>query len=329
MNHRGRRSPPLRPLVRGITLLGGTTAFAAALLVVSFAPVTAASATWAPPDPLAWSNGIVLCEFSPVAPSVNVSAVSLSETGLTVNLGGMTEVRPDGSAVAVANLSNVAWQVANLSTDDAFDLAFIATSVPLVAPTASAPVVGSVDLRVDFVLPAYASSPDVSTDVVSAVLTVSNWTWQAAGDHLAADLSSWVTYPGSERLTGPGAPSRMITGTSTGSQGDLQWMGFAPNATVVSPGGNSSTVSASPQLEGLTSGAASVTVAFGASAGEFRSLVFVTQVGVILPTAIAGIPTVDFLAVAGAAAGTSLVVAVVAHRVRRRPSRLTYAEEET
>jgi len=311
----------------GPLTVGAAVGLGVVLLFGLFTPATAASAAWSP-DAVAWHNSMVLCQFSGAQPTVNVSALAQQGTGLTAGLGGMSELRPDGSVAAVANLSSAVWTVANASVDDeTYDLAFT-TTAPLVSPSAERSTLGSVGLRVDFVLPVYADTLGVDLSVVTMALTVSNWSWQASGDHLQATLGASPMYPTSEHLAASDTTGWMFTNVANSSGQNLEWMGTSSNATARSAAGVSTIVSATPSLALASPTSAAVVVTFGEAAGSFQWLTFATHVGVLLPSSVAGIPTVDLVTVGGAAVAGTLVVAALTRRVRSRPSRLIYVDEE-
>lgn len=300
-------------------------ALAALLLAIALAPGVSAGSSWYP-DPLSWGNGIVLCQFAAGQPAVNVSAFGLVGTGLTTWLTGMEELHPNGTVAAVANFSAAEWTQANLSGEDAYDLAY-STEVSIVSPSAPAVVLGSVELRVDFVLPAYAGSPAGDPAWVWVNLSVANWTWQESGDHLETLFSASPTNPASEHLHRSSLAGWLLASTSNATGKDLEEMGFGPNATAQPVAGAPVPVSATPALT-LSSSLATVAVTFGANAGSFRTLAFTAQVAVVLPGAIAGVPLSEIIAVGAAAAVASLVLALFVRRVRARPSALIFADEE-
>jgi hypothetical protein len=322
--------PGPAPRRRGIArlhgrLLGGV-ALSMTVALVSLASLGAAS-PYAPGDPVAWTNGTVLCQFAPSSPLVSVSALSVADSGLSASMVGLSELRPDGTAVAAADLSGLAWNVDNLSTDDAYDLEFT-TEAPIETGEAGAPPVGSVNLSVQFVLPAYDGSPAGSMDEVTVVVAESGWTWQTSGDHLAMTLGGAPTFPVAEHLTGSAEAGWILSSVANSTGAEREQLGVNGTATATWPGGMVSTVPADASLAIASPEWATVTVAFGSGAGDFSSLSFTARVGVVLPATVAGVPLPELLAAAGAAALVSVLVAVSARRLRRRPSRLVYVEEE-
>lgn len=295
------------------------------LLIVPVAAATAPDTSWgiAPPS---WSNGLVLCQFSGTAPVVGVSALAREQSGLSASIGSISEVSSAGAVRANATLSSADWAVTNFSNDDAYDLGYVAHAA-VNGPAAPFPLLGSVDLRVDFVLPIYSGSPSGATDTVSIAILLSNWSWQGAGDHLVLALDASPSYATTEHLALGGSPGELVSGVAT--SGGATWEEISASTSAVadptSPAPTS--VSASPSVMGNSSHGV-ISVAFGSDAGEFAGLSYSTTVHVLFPTTIAGIPTVDIIAVTGVATLVAALTAVATRQVRRRPSDLTYVDEE-
>jgi hypothetical protein len=316
----GRATPALR-LRRGAWAGAG---FAVVALLLAASPALAWNENLAP---VAWTNGTVLCQFAASTPMVGVSALSVNESGLTTWLVGLSEVRANGSVAATAELSGRAWNVANLSDDDAYDLEFT-TTAPLAATPPSAGAVGSVNLTVQFILPAYHGSPNGPVDQVTVAFAESGWTWQGAGDHLVMTLGAAPSAGATEHLVASTSPGWTISSVANASGTEREQLGTNTTAQVTGPGGAETTVPANASLAVRSPEWATVSVAFGSAAGAFASLAFIARVGVVLPTTIAGIPLPELLAVAGAAALVSVLVGIGARRLRRRPSRLVFVEDE-
>jgi hypothetical protein len=314
----GARHGPLPRTGLGVVAL---TVVLGVLFAGIAAPAIAVSPAW-DPDPISWTNGVVLCQFAAAAPTVSVSDDSQNGTGLTVGMSGMAEVAPNGSLIAVANLSAAHWSISNVSTDDAFDLAFVAT-VPFAQPSA-----GSASVRVDYVLPAYDGSSNGATNTVAVNVSVANWTWEASGDHLAMSFFATPSFPESESLTHPSNSSWMFSNSRNSSGTELEWMQADTVGTARPSSGGNVSISAAPTMSVWTAEWAILSVAFGSGAGDFRSLNYTAVVGVVLPSTIAGIPLVDFAAVGAAAVLVSVGIAAVTRSLRRRPSDLTYVDEE-
>ncbi|HYA71247.1 MAG TPA: hypothetical protein VEH28_07775 [Thermoplasmata archaeon] len=309
----------------------GPVATAAALgaalgLMVLIAPGAAAWSTGIG-GPVSWTNGVVLCQFAAVSPSVAVSALSLTGSGVTVSLLSVVEAGPTGSVAATTSLDGLSWTVANWSNEDAFDLAY-SLHAPLSSTTNPPSTVGSTDLQVQFVLPAYEGSPKGPTDEVNVVFSLLNWTWQHPGDHLVLSFTAAPTFPLAEHLNATAAPHWLLSSTSNQSGAVLEQIGANASATAATGTGPASSVSASPALTIASPSKAVVNVTFGSSAGTFSSLTYTAQVGVVLPATVAGIPLSELAAAGVAGVAVSLAVAGIVRRVRRRPSKLVYVTEE-
>ncbi|HYA10903.1 MAG TPA: hypothetical protein VEH10_04455, partial [Thermoplasmata archaeon] len=274
-----------------------------------------------------WTNGTVLCRFSAASPSVGVSALIHNGTGVTISLLSASEVRPDGSVAATSDLSTLVWAVANLSTEDAYDLAYT-TNATLVGPSGGGPSVGSVDLAVNFVLPRYPGSPVGPIDTVNVALSVDHWTWQATGDHLVLTFGASPSFPAAEHLAAVSTPGWLLASVSNASGSELERIGMNSTALAAPAAGPTTPVVATASVTVASPSAARMTVAFGSSAGAFSALAFTARVGVGLPGTIAGVPLVD-LAIVGTVAGLlSVLVAAGGRRIRQRPSKLIYVTEE-
>ena len=317
---------PLRP--------GGTarSVLPAALAVVAVAlllPATGAASAYAPHggSGLSWTNGVVLCQFNATAPGVAVSAFGQGAPGMTVSDVGVSEVAPNASVVATAVLGGTAWNVTNLSTESAYAVAY-SVHAPMASAAPAAPSVGSADLRVAFVLADDSGSAVGPTDTVEVVFSVANWTWQGPGDHLVLSFATEANVPAAEHLAAATVPGWIVTSASNASGSEVARMGANATAAVANASGPARAVEATSSLAMLTPATARVTVAFG-SAGEYSSLAFAARVGVVLPATVAGVPIGELLAALAAGGLVSVGVAVVTRSVRRRPSKLIYAEEES
>ena len=321
-----RRERPLPRFGQPAKVLVWTACAGFLLLGAAFVPATSAAPAWNP-EPVSWTNGVVLCQFSASRPSVNVSALDLNGTGLTIGFGGIAELRPNGSIAATADFTNASWAFWNASTEDSYDLAFTAeVTVDSTAPTPAR--IGVADVRIDFVLPVHAGTAGGSLTTVTVGLSVSNWTWQGMGDSLEVRLPAAPAFPLAEHLAASTAPGWLLTSVSNSSGRSLAWLQPGSNALAQPASGVAVTVSATPTLALQSAASGTVTVVFGPSAGAYRSLTYDTEVGIVLPSTIAGIPLADFVAVGAAAAASSLAIAAVARRIRARPSRLIYSDEE-
>lgn len=319
-----------RPATSRSRRLGGFAAsillVAALSLLVAVSPAVSAS-SYGSGGPVSWTNGLVLCQFSPSTPMVGVSSLGLNGTGITMGALSVSEVRPNQSVAAVAQLSALDWHVANLSTEDGYDLAY-SVQVPLMGASGTGPTLGSADLSFDFILPAYQGSPEGPTNTVDVLVSIANWTWQAVGDHLVMTFGAWPSFPTGESLSASTAAGWLLAGTSNSSGAELERVGLNTTASATTLSGAPATVAANGSLALASPEQASLSVSFGASAGTFTSLLFTAQIGVVLPATIAGVPIGELAAAGAAAAAVSLLAAGATRRLRRRPSKLIYVTEE-
>jgi hypothetical protein len=245
---------------------------------------------------------------------------------MSVSLLGLSEVRPNGTTAATAELSGFAWVVRNLSNPDAYDLAYLA-QINLSGTSGAPGPVGSVDLGVQFVLPAYQGSPDGSTDTVNVVMSAANWTWQAADDHLALSFGVSSAFPATEHLVEASGTGWIVSSTSNSSGLALEQMGTDGTGNATTLAGSTSAVAAASSLSLSSPAQAAVNVVF-APAGEITSLAFASHVRVVLPTSVAGIPLSELAAAGAAGVAVSVAVAAISRRLRRKPSPLIFVDEE-
>ncbi len=310
---------PRRAAMPIAVLLGVAVLFVVPTGAIAGAPTTVWGGSSA-----SWTNGLVLCVFAPSAPSVGASALARPNTGMTLSVESMAEVSSGGSTVASADLANATWSVANLSSDDAYDLAYFANASVIGAGAAAD---GTVAMQVQFVLPAYAEEGAPAPNAVVVALNVSGWPWRAPTDHLILTFAAQPSFPTAEHLILGAAGGPLVAGASTSSGATFEQLFGAASANATPAGGGTVAVPATATVAG-SSAAATVSVAFGDSAGAYSALSYAAQVTIVFPPSIAGIPTVDLVAVGAAAAVVSLVLAAGVRRIRRGPSNLTYVEEE-
>jgi hypothetical protein len=312
-----RRSGPFRSLGRLAVGTAIALALAASILVSPAVASATAPATWAS-VPSQWGNGLVLCTFSSSQPSVAVSAESLNGTGLGTGVAEVQEVSLSGAVVASAAFPSANWSQVNNSHDSWFDMTYT-SQVPVTGAAGSS---GTLGVRVDFVLPAYAETPGQNLSAVNFTLSLSNWPWQQPNDRLRATLPVWTAFPAAEYLVAGTGTGPIVTALSTATGQPREYV-IVPSAATTGNG----TVSASSSLV-LSGASGTVAVTFGSEAGQFSSLNYSTHVGIILPRTVAGIPIYDFVAVGGVGAAVVLAVAVVTRRLRHAPSDLEFVEDE-
>ncbi|MGA8665102.1 MAG: hypothetical protein WB809_08615 [Thermoplasmata archaeon] len=311
-----------RRLGSAVALLA-TVLLAVALATLPVNGAGAAPTAWTTYS-TSWTNGVVLCSFDATAPVVTVSSPTMNDTGLWASLGEIQEVGP-GGIVASAELSQGSWVASNLSTDDWFELSY-SGQVPIVAVGASS-ASGSVDLQVDFILPAYSGATPGPTNEVTLAVHLTNWSWQNSHDSMDLLLPFAAAFPGGEHLAVGGPAGALLTGVSNASGDSLQYLSASQQAVASTPGGAPTNLSVTPSLVVLPE-SATVTIAFGTQAGAFPSLNYTTAIGIVLPATVAGIPILDFAVVGSVAVVASLAIAVGVRTVRGRPSDLEYAKEE-
>jgi len=308
----------------------GVTGLVLALAGLGLAAVlpTAAAAHYPPRADagVSWTNGQVLCDFGATSPSVQVSPLASHDAGMTLGSMNLDEMAPSGSVVASAALAGVVWNVSNRSTDDAYDLAYSA-HVPVVAAGTAGPAVGSVDLRVDFVLPSYQGSTSGPTNVVTVAFSMANWSWQAAGDHLLLGFAASATSPTEEHLTPMTATGWLLASNSNRTGSEFERLGLNGTGSMSNSTASGVPVVADGSVSFPSAELAAVTVAFSDEAGTFRAMTYDVEIEVTLPTTVAGIPLVDLLAVGSAGVIVSVGIAAASRRLRRAPSTLIYAEE--
>lgn len=328
MDRAGPNRPPRRRLLPGLIAVGLAFVIAIALSVGGLpgSRDPQAATTWLASS-LEWNNGLVLCIFDTTSPSVAVSALDLQGSGLSSSISEVSEVNATGATVAVASMGSASWILWNASTDDTFDQAYQA-HVPLVAPSEPSTPLGSTDLRVDYLLPAYSESGSSGLNSVTAVFQVSNWTWQTSQDRLVLTLPLWPTFDRAEHLSAQTSNGSEITSWSNATGAAREYFWLSDSATAVTPNGLPMLLGVSSAVN-LSPNFASVNVTLAPSPGNFTSITYTASVSIPLPSTVAGLPLYDYALVAAAAGALSIMVAVGTHRVRQRPSDLQYVEEES
>lgn len=308
----------------GVVAVGVALMLSLILLTSSPTALAGASTPW-DGGSASWSNGLVLCVFDSSLPSVAVSSPGVDDSGLSSSVSQIDEVAANGSVVARAPMAGVSWTRTNASTSDTFIMAYQA-NVSVRANTGVGPVVGAVTVQIDYALPAYQESESTDLNSVAAELQISDWPWQAVGDQLVVWVPLWPTFTTTEHLSTEGATSPLITSVanSTGSAREYFQIEQFANATIAS--GATVSVPVAP-MASVQPSFASVALTIGSAAGEYRTVVYLAHIEVALPSSIAGIPLYDFALVGLGGALVSIVVAVGARRVRRRPSDLMFVDE--
>lgn len=303
----------------------GLAALGLLLLASTLVPSAGASPAWGPGAP-SWGNGSVLCQFSVALPFASVSRQGADGTGLTFGLGGLSEIDANGSVVAVANLSGSGWGAANASRDEMYDFSF-GTNASLSSPGGGSGPWGTAGIRVDYDLPDGEALSDIDRDTVTVHLTVQNWTWQSTGDLLKATFAAWPMYPAEDHLAPSEAAGWLLADRSNATGLELERV-KANTSAIAGTVDGPRPITATPAIELSSPSSARVSVAFGASAGEYESVAYDLQIGVVLPLPPSPVSWTDVGMVVGGAVATSLGIAAATRRLRGRTSRLTYVDED-
>jgi hypothetical protein len=297
------------------------------LLVIAsvFAAPTSASGTSPLHEHLdwsgAWSNGLVLCEFQLRQPTVSVSALSLDDTGLNATLAGVQEWGPSGLVAGWYGFA-VNWSEANVSNSSALTLEY---SAQLPEGVPGAPQLGDLTAGVAYSLPVSPSSGSSSGDLVSMTIRLSNLTVPASADSVRLMLALSPAYVQNEHLEGQPGGGRVTSVWDLNST-PLEVFDAGTSARLTSSSG-SSNVGAIPGSM-VTEESALVNVSVGSAAGEYRSVSYVSQVGIVLPSTVLGVPTYIYVGVMAFAGLICVVVAIGSRTVRRRRSPLMSPDEE-
>src|SRR5208282_2194725 len=134
-----------------------------------------------------------------------------------------------GKSSRYRSLPSNSWTATNFSTNDAYDLGYT-VHAPVTGSSAPYPVLGGVDARVDFDLPIYAGSPSGPADTVAIELLMSNWSWQAPGDHLVVTLTLWPSFANEEHLVLGSSPESLVSSASTTSGTTFEQMAASTSA---------------------------------------------------------------------------------------------------
>jgi hypothetical protein len=267
-----------------------------------------------------------MCEFQSNSPSVAVSALQVTNSGLSVGVGEIQEMTPVGNVVAVAPLESLGWTSQNISNDDQFALAYSASG-PVQTPSSPTRIVGQVSVDVAYLLPAYEGATSGNVTSVAMQVQILQWPWQAAGDALLLSISLAPAFPGMEHLVASSPSTSAVGSVSNQSGRTLEYFAIGSQAIATDSNGSSVSISVTPSIA-LQPDMGSVGLLFGAGGGSFQTLNYTAHVGIVLPATIAGIPVYDFVLVGTLASVIAIVIAVSARRIRSSPSNLTYVGEE-
>ena len=294
---------------------------------------------------LSWANGEVLCTTDPSMPSATVTASGDAGAGLQMGIGNISQENLLGVAAATADLTSASWTVTNLS--GAADYAVVYTASVPVTETALLGIlgvqIGSVSVAVTIELGVYGANAPLPADayVVSMEMNISGWPWvpSIGAGPLVAELAVSPALASVVHLTAGTGNATVAAVNATGAT--MAYLSLGASANVTSSHGVLTVVPILGELLSMASTSAVVEVNFtsaatGASAMNYTSEAVVEPAAVghprIPPTVqLPGappIPTVDFVAVGGAAVLASLAIAGGARRARRSSSNLEYVTEE-
>lgn len=269
-----------------------------------------------------WTNGSVLCVFNESLPSVIVSAYDLNESGMGGALAGVEEVTASTDAVvSTASMAAVSWEPENASSASTFAMSY-SGDVPVATSGPSATTVGSAGISVTFTLDRNPTNASQS-DEVSFQISVQDWPWQSAQDSLRLVVPLWSAYNASEHVVVSSSSAAQVESVSTATNEMREY--FEAGSTAQTGTGLAVPVTAQASE---TNGVATATLTLGSGAGGATRLSYSATFGIAPTTRVLGIPLYDYAAVAGGAGLVALVVGVGTGRLRRRPSDLTYVEEE-
>ncbi|MCI4330759.1 MAG: hypothetical protein L3K19_02785 [Thermoplasmata archaeon] len=286
-------------------------------------PLSSASAG-APPSPLAWSNGAILCNFTSDHPAVTVSALGAQETGLYAGVSQVEEVSSSGTVVASSSTIGSSWNITNLSSPRTLTLGYGAT-LPVRSSPTSAPI-GSVAVSAHLST-GYDDDAAANVSQVAIHLVVSGWPWVSNSDRLAVLIPLWPAFSSTEQLVAASSNHSEVQSVSLSTGNPEEYFGWSSSALAGFPGGGSASVPVSAQLA-LAPAYATVTWTSGSGSGGASSLSFDSQVGVVLPARVLGIPLYEYGLAGGLAGLVAVVAAAGLRQVRKRPSTLEFVEGE-
>jgi hypothetical protein len=266
-----------------------------------------------------WSNTDVTCLFNNSTPAVTVSASDRTETGMGVGLDQMAELSPTGETLALASVSSTDWYPQNQSTDQAFVMNYVGTMN--VTDVLTSQVAGLVNVSVNFTLIKSASAP--AGDEVGFQVGISGWPWQSPTDTLALVVPIWSAFATTEHVAVASHTAPTVDSVLTSNGQTLEYFEASPSATT----SLDATIPVSAYTS-ITNGIATTTLTLGHGVGGASALAYEATLGISPSTRILGLPLYDYAAVAGGAGLVALVVGVGTRQIRRRPSDLTYVEEE-
>jgi hypothetical protein len=292
------------------------------LAVVAVLSVSSARAAYAGQgsQSYGWTNGTVMCVFSPTLPAVTVSATALNGTGIAAALGQITEESPSGVPIATAVPTTIPWEPVNASSSEWLTMNY-SQFVSVTNATNPSQSLGPAWVSVSFAL---NQTPPNATlaDVVAFQLSIQGWPWHSPSDTFALSVLTWSAYSASEHMvvSSPSSPRVESVNNSNGHAQEYFEAGLTATT------GTGAVLAVTPHTV-LAGGIATTTLTLGPGAGGASAVTYQATLGITPSTPVLGLPLYDYLAVAGGAGLVALVVGVGTRRVREEPSDLTYVEE--
>jgi hypothetical protein len=315
---RSRGTPRVR-LSRTLPRVGTLLVLLAVVAVLSTSPARAAYSGQGSQS-YGWTNGTVMCLFSPSLPAVTVSATALNGTGIAAALGQITEVSSSGVPIAVAVPTSIPWEPVNASSSEWLMMNY-SQFVSVTNATNPSQTLGQTWVSVSFALNQTPSNASLA-DVVAFHLSIQDWPWHSLDDTFVLSVSTWSAYSASEHMSVSSPSSPRVESVGNSNNRSLEYFEAGLAATT----GTGALLSVTPHTV-LAGGVATTTLTLGQGAGGASAVTYQATLGITPSTPVLGLPLYDYLAVAGGAGLVALVVGVGARRVRDRPSDLTYVEE--
>jgi hypothetical protein len=314
---------PGRPTFRGARppwwrgpAVGSLALATLGLLLVASASAGGPASPWSDGSSPAWSNGEVRCLFDPRLPSVNVSDPNVGGSGLVAGLTDVSELSPDGSVDAVASAWGGNWSVQNGTVPASYELLYRAV-LPLRAP-GGPPTLDNATVGMAVRLASESASAS-DRGYAEVTLNVSDWPWRSTGDRLRFDLALGTAADESFTAAGEGGISFVDDGSGT----PRLYLAAGTEANTTSSTGPGTAV---PVLTAVRSGPSGGSVELLVNSTQaVRSIELGLRIGVF-PASPSGLPPWEYAVAGGSAAAVCVAVAAGMVRVRRRPSRLIYAE---
>ena len=317
------RAPPLRrntawtafvPAL-AVTVLVGLALYA----ILPATPLGPPSGGWTGSG--TWTNGLLALQAEPDHPAVTVSSGgNATPWGLYAGVASLSELRPDGTAVAAADLEGATWAVTNTSAGPTLNLAY---STAALVTGLSGPS-GTVDVFVNFTA-GPGSEPDSSVTSVGFSVAIVGWPWAHPEDGIALAMPIWPNSTDAAILRPVPGIAGTIDCRSAASGMTFETFRWSSTATVIGPAGSSTVVDGSTQLVG-DSNLTTVTVVFGGAASGAHVVRYDPAILVPGLATASTLPLVDYAYTVGAALGLVGLAVTAVVWVGRRPPSMLYAE---